>query len=517
MKEIIEKQQKEIEELKAECKKLRERCQNFEHAYHQILFHFKQLQRDKFGRKSERYVANYTQPDIFADETEEVGEEEEREDNIIQIDAHRRRKHKTHKFPPELPRREVIIKAEDTVCKCGLKKQLIRYEITEYLHYVPAVYEVIKQKREVLGCGRGCEGSISTAPNPPKILPKVSVTESVIADIIVTKMDDRQPLYHQEKQLSKRFGIDISRNNLARWFIESGKALQPLINLMKDQVIDYDVASADATSIQVLDEPNREPSQKSYWYCIRGGPPEQKVIVYDYNAEQHKNFLTEWFEGFKGYLHVDAQNIFDDLGAKEEVSLVYCNAHSRRKFEPIAKGANSEGLAKHAMYIYRKLFRIERAAKNMTPAERYSYRLEQSEPILTEYKQWLDTNYPQVLPKSPLGRAMAYNIKHWSGLCRYLQDGRLEFDNNGTEREIKPGVIARKNFLFAYSVPGVYALCIHMSLIRTAIHHGLDAYQYYVALLKQVPYCKTVEDYQALLPWNIKIKKVNDASIAAAA
>jgi len=514
MKKGLVKLQKENEKLRSEINFLREKCQNFEHAYQQLLFHIKQMQRDKFGRRSERYIDN-NQGDLFADESEEDSEEEDPEDNIIQIATHRRRKHKTHKFPPELPRREVIIKAQDRICTCGLAKKLLRYETTELLNYVPAVYEVIVQKREILGCPHGC--SITTAPNPPKILPKVSVTESVIANIIVTKLADRQPLYHQEKQLSTRFGIDVSRNNLARWFIDSAKALQPLINLMQEQIIDYDVASADATSIQVLDEPNRTFAQKSYWYCIRGGPPEQKVILYDYNAEKHKKFLIDWFAGFKGYLHVDAQNIFDDLGAKEDISLVYCNAHSRRKFEPIAKSARTEGLAKHAMYIYRKLFRIEREVKDMEPAKRYSYRLEHAKPILTAYKQWLDTNYPKVLPTSPLGKAIAYNINHWSGLCGYLQDGRLEFDNNGTEREIKPGVIARKNFLFAYSVPGVQALCIHMSLIRTATLHGFDPYKYYVAILKQVPYCKTVEDYEALLPWNMRIKKVSDTNIAVAA
>ena len=118
------------------------------------------------------------------------------------------------------------------------------------------------------------------------------------------------------------------------------------------------------------------------------------------------------------------------------------------------------------------------------------------------------------MPKSPLGKAFAYSIKHWNGLTRYLEDGRLEIDNNGTEREIKPGVITRKNFLFAKSVAGARALCIHMSLIRTAILHGFDPYKYYVAFLEQIPHCKTVEDYEALLAWNIGIKRVREPKVA---
>ena len=103
---------------------------------------------------------------------------------------------------------------------------------------------------------------------------------------------------------------------------------------------------------------------------------------------------------------------------------------------------------------------------------------------------------------------MKYALKHWDGLVRYLEDGRLSIDNNHTEQEIKPFVIARKNFLFAGSQEGSRALCVHFSLIRTAKLHGLDPYRYYVKVMKDIPYCQTVEDYEALLPWNINLEKV---------
>ena len=116
------------------------------------------------------------------------------------------------------------------------------------------------------------------------------------------------------------------------------------------------------------------------------------------------------------------------------------------------------------------------------------------------------------LPQSPIGKACAYALRHWPGLIRYLDDGRLEADNNATEREIKPVVIARKNFLFANSVDGVKAICVHMSLIRTAILHGFDPYHYYVAIMKAIPHCQRVEDYEALLPWNIKLAKIGETA-----
>ncbi len=484
----------------------------------------KDFQRHRFGSKSERYLDPDlpVQGDLFA---EIFGEEElvpatepEEGDNVISIAAHKRCK-RNSKLPTNLPHREEIIKAENDICSCGAKKTLLKYIISKRLHQIPERYEIIVQKREVLICTRGCQNSISTAPNPLRILPKAQVTEEFLANIIVSKLHDRQPLYHMEQKFKNRFGFEIARNKLARWFIDTSKALQPLINLMKDEIIGYDVASCDPTSIQVLSEPGRKATQKSYWYCFRGGPPDKKVIVYDYNATAHKKYLVNWFAGFKGYIHVDAQNIFDELAKQPGTFMAYCNSHARRKYEPIAKATKGAGLATEAMRVYRKLYKIEDHIKvnKFNPSQCFMYRLNKAKPIIDAYQKWLEQSYPTTLPKSALGKALAYSLNHKKELATYLNDGRLSIDNNGTEQEIKPVVMSRKNFLFAYSVAGAKALCIHMSLIRSAILHGLDPYHYYVAVMKVIPYCETAEDYEKLLPWNIKLPKVCEYAEAAVA
>lgn len=94
--------------------------------------------------------------------------------------------------------------------------------------------------------------------------------------------------------------------------------------------------------------------------------------------------------------------------------------------------------------------------------------------MIESLKTWLDQHYPLTLPKSSLGKAMAYCLRYWDGLCTFLNDGRIEINNNLTEQEIKPLVMARKNFLFANTIAGAKALCVHFSLIRTAKKHGLD-------------------------------------------
>ena len=149
---------------------------------------------------------------------------------------------------------------------------------------------------------------------------------------------------------------------MARWLIDLTEPLCPIYNLYKEGVIDYDVASCDATIFQVLNEPGRLAETKSYAYCIRGGEPGKSVALYEYNDLLHKQFVKNWFDGYEDYLHVDGDNFFELVG--EFADLVNCNAHARRKFEPIAQGSKGKGLAKEALRYFKELYKIEREAKH---------------------------------------------------------------------------------------------------------------------------------------------------------
>ena len=499
--------QSELALVSARCQQFEKRCEQYAQAYDSLLEQIKELQRNRFGKKSERFIdPESPQLGLFEtthDKFAQADKINESEAEAQPIASTRKKQKKTEKNIPT--RIEIIpVPDEKKLCLCGQCKKVIRYEIKHLIHHQPATHEVIEQRREVVACEAGCLGEIIIAPAPLHVLPKIKATEEFLSFLIVSKLDDRQPLYHLEKQLRERHGLDCSRQSMARWLIELMAPLQPLYNLLKDAVIDYDIASCDATTLQVLKEPGRRAETKSYVYCVRGGTPGKSVVLYDYNEKLHKQFVNEWFEGFRGYLHVDGDNFFDLVA--EIADLVNCNAHARRKFEPIAQAAKGKGLAKEALRYFKELYKIEREAKNnsMTPEQRYLLRQQKSKPLMEKFKRWLEEMYPTTLPQSPLGKAMKYCLNLWEGLTRFLEDGRLEADNNLTEQQIKPFVIARKNFLFADSVDGAKALCMHMGFILTAKLHGHDPYHYYVRLLKSIPYCNSVEDYEALLPWNMK-------------
>jgi transposase len=370
----------ENQALKAELTLFQKRCEQYSQAYDLLKEQIKEMQRHRFGQRSERYIdPEHPQLSLFQDNhtlfsNAEVAGEQLPEDSF-QVAAHTRKKKKTNS--KNLPRRIEIIplSEKDKQCSCGACKTVIRYETKESIHYQPCVIEIIEQRREVAACPKGCDGSILTAPAPLHILPKIKATSEFLAFLVVSKLDDRQPLYHLERQLSERHGIDCSRQTMARWLIDLMAPLRPMYNLLKDRVIDYDVASCDATTLQVLNEPGRPAETKSYVYCIRGGPTKESVILYDYNAVEHKQFVYDWFVGFSGYLHVDGDNFFDLVGS-ENASIVNCNAHARRKFEPIARANKGKGIAKKALRFFKELYKVEREAKNnqLTPELRYQLR-----------------------------------------------------------------------------------------------------------------------------------------------
>ncbi|HEV2524587.1 MAG TPA: transposase, partial [Gammaproteobacteria bacterium] len=261
--------EEKIKLLEEELQFYKERCEKLETQVNELL-------RNRFGKKSERFTEE--PPESGEDNEGDLSEDESKEEDEWVL--YRRRKKNKNKR--DIPRRAVIIPVpeEQRQCSCGCQKTFIRYEMKELYNYQPAVFEIIEQKREVVACPKGCDGAIVTAPAPLQVLPKVRVTEEFLSFLIVSKLDDRQPLYHLEQQLRERYGVECNRQKMARWMIELVEPLRPMFNLMKDEAITYDVSSCDATTLQVLREPGRAAETKSYVYCMRGGAPGKEVVLY---------------------------------------------------------------------------------------------------------------------------------------------------------------------------------------------------------------------------------------------
>lgn len=293
----------ENQDLKTDVQTLKTELQLYKEEYDQLLQKYAQAIRDRFGKKSERFVdsanTDFEQLPLFptTDSTDVAVSTDSGNPGDIETITYTRKKKGTQSPDiANIPTREIIIPVPeaDRLCVCGCQKEIIGYEVRQRLNFQPAIFELLIEKREKRACRKGCgqnedeikngNRAVVTAPAPNHILSKCKASESLLAYIAVSKVLDRQPLYHLEKSIDQRYGWHIPRQTMARWMIQLSDKLQPLINLMKDEVIGYDIAALDATTLQVLEEPGRSPETKSQAYCIRGGPPDKRVILYEYNA-----------------------------------------------------------------------------------------------------------------------------------------------------------------------------------------------------------------------------------------
>ncbi|MEE5107992.1 IS66 family transposase, partial [Pseudomonas alliivorans] len=195
---------------------------------------------------------------------------------------------------------------------------------------------------------------------------------------------------------------------------------------------------------------------------------------------------------------------YNALALQPGVERLACMAHARRKFVDAQKVQPKckTGRADIALMMINKLYGIERELKSVSDEQRFMGRQEKSLPILAQLKSWLDKTQSQVTPQSVLGKAVHYLVNNWSRLERYVEAGYLPIDNNAAERAIKPFVIGRKAWLFSDTVNGASASAKIYSLVESAKVNGREPYTWLRHVLERLPHAASVEDYEALLPWN---------------
>jgi transposase len=386
-------------------------------------------------------------------------------------------------------------------------------EVRQEIKYIPAEVKVVKHVRYVYSC-RHCEREeletpIVTAPMPKPVYSGSLASPSIMAHIMNQKYVDGLPLYRQEKQFA-RLGVALSRQTIANWMIYGANQwLGLLYDRMHQLLLKQDILHADETTLQVLHEPGRPATSNSYLWLYRTGKEGPPTILYDYQETRAGKNAKEFLTGFKGYLQVDGYAGYHKV---PDVILVGCWAHARRKFTealnalPSSKRLSSV-TATDGLLFCNQLFAIERELKDLSSEERYEKRFKRSKPVLDAFLSWLKIQEHKVLPKSALGQAINYCLNQWEKLVAFLKDGRLELDNNRSERSIKPFVIGRKNWLFSNTPKGARASAIIYSIVETAKANGLNPYFYLNFLFEKLPNMDTTDEgaLDKLLPWSTSL------------
>lgn len=472
-----------------------------QHAAYQVA----QLRHQLYGRKSEKLkeLQHPTLPgfeqQVF-DEKQGVNEEEDPEEPAVQ-DKHQKKTGRKP-LPGHLPRERVIhdLPKVDQQCDCGHPLHKIGEETSEQLDYIPAQVKVIQHVRYKYAC-KVCENTVKTAPAPAQPIPKSIATANLLAHVFVSKFDDHLPLYRQA-EIWQRLGVDLNRATLSNWVVKAGALCAPLIALLKTHMIQSQYVQADETTAVLLKKTKER--TKSYMWVYKTGYGKNQALVYEFQESREGKHPTAFLSGFNGYLQGDAYSGYNAVSSRKDITRVGCMAHARRKFvEVINMAPNKQGFAHQVVKKIQEIYRVEEKIKQevMPPDKVRDYRKKHAEPLLNDLKTGLDDIKPKTPPKGPLGKAIAYAVGHWAELTRYLEDGKLEIDNNACERAIRPFTVGRKNWLFMGNMAGAQGSAALYSLIETAKANGIDAYKYLCYVLDMIPKLKP-EQLSQLLPWN---------------
>ena len=450
-------------------------------------------------------------------EAEMVVEEADSAETETEIPAHTRRKPGRRPISPDFPRIEVVhdIPEGDKVCACGCELTRIGEEVSEKLDVIPQKIRVIRHIRPKYAC-RSCEGveddrpTVRIAAMPDQIIPQGIVTPSLLAYILVNKFADGLPFYRQSVMFG-RLGVDISRATMSGWAIRAGRAVEPLIELLQQEIRSGPVINMDETPVQVLKEPGRENTTKSYMWVMRGGPPDRPVVLFHYAPSRGRAVAEELVGGFKGYLQTDGFAGYNALGGRDGITHVGCLAHVRRRFHDVIKAGGKKkkgGVAQTILNLIAKVYQKEKQARKREakPDEILAMRQKEIKPLLDKIRDTLLDRKPAVPPKSLLGKAIAYALDQWPRIQAYLGHPGLTPDNNLAENAIRPFAVGRKNWLFAGSPTGAKTSANIYSLIESAKANGLNPLDYLNEVFEKLPRAKSEYKLRQLLPGRIAAK-----------
>ena len=411
-----------------------------------------------------------------------------------------------------LPVEEIVydLPQNEQVCPaCEGHLHAMGADVRTEIKVIPATITVVKHIRTKYAC-RHCQNHeiktpIKTASMPTTAFPNSLASPSAVAHILCQKFVEGSPLYRQQAAL-QRLGFELSRQTMANWMIAGAGWLDKLYTRMALHLRKRDIAHADETTLQVLHEEGRAAQTDSFMWLYRSGRDGPPIVLFEYQPTRAAEHPRKFLKGFCGLLHVDGYVGYEGLPG---VTLVGCFSHARRKFVEAlnilpAAARKQGGTPSHAGLAFcDALFKIERDLHDATAQERFAARLQRSKPVLEKFRLWLEEMDSKVLPKSTLGTAVTYCRNQWTKLNNFLLDGRLELDNNRSERAIKPFVIGRKNWLFSNTAGGARSSAVIYSLVETAKENGLNPFPYLTYLFEQLPNLnlKDPEALDRLLPW----------------
>jgi transposase len=411
-------------------------------------------------------------------------------------------------LPADLPRKRIVhdLAENQKPCPCcGKMRKVIGEEVAEKLEFVPASLQVLQIVQIKYACDdceqAGLNPQIELAEKPASPIEKGLAGPGLLAYVIVSKYGDHLPLNRLEKIL-ERHKIQIARSTMCDWVAQSATALEPLYNLMVQEVKAGKVIHTDDTPVDVLDEKVKHSTRTGrLWVYV--GNKEHPQTVFSYTPDRSRDGPMQFLKDWSGYLQADAYAGYNAVYAGQaggKVIEVACWAHARRKF---FDARDSEvAIGTQALGHVRLLYDVEDQANQAFQAQakdaetrslssmRQELRQRLAVPRLQQFKAWLQSqqiaNGGQVMSKSPMGQAITYALNQWDALCVYTTDGDLSIDNNISENALRRVALGRNNWTFLGSDAGGKTAAIHFSLIASCQRHEVNPLEYLKDVLDRI-------------------------------
>jgi transposase len=466
-----------------QIRELAETLRQQDHLIARLQHQLEQLLRARYGKKGEKVDPDQLllfAHDILAQSEPTSPAARPPEPVESKSDGHGRKP-----LPASLPRKRVVhdVAPEDRACpECGGERRPIGAEAREQLEYVPASLVVLVHVRPKYAC-RACAAHVVIAPRLPEPIERGLPGTGLLAHVITSKLADHLPLYRQEG-IFRRNGVELSRSTMCDWMAASAGLLEPIVKAMARRVLASKVIGTDDTPVTVQDHAGKGSKTGRLWAYL--GDRDNPFIIYGYTPDRSRDGPERFLKDYSsGYLQSDAYAGYDGLHARGLVE-VGCWAHARRKFHEARTSAPERSHA--AIAWIGRLYSVEREARDggWDDARLTAARAERSRPLLESFGAWLEGEARKVLPKSPVGEAIAYAQSNWTALVRYLESPYLSIDNNATENAIRPIAVGRKNWLHLGSDRGGRTAATLLSLVQSCKALGNEPFAYLRDVLDRV-------------------------------
>ena len=463
------------------------------------------LQRMLFGQKSEKLIHQIDQLEL---ELEELyiarGQSQHREPEPV-LESPVKAPAPKRNWPDTLPREVQRHVPTPTCCPdCGSAWQTLGEDISEMIERVPATFKVIRHVRPKLACTQ-CD-KVVQAPAPSRPLARGSAGPGLLANVMVSKYLDHQPIYRQCR-IHERSGVELAESTVGDWVGEVHHLLRPLISTLRQYVLSAEKLHADDTPIAVLAPGTGKTKQARLWTYVRDDRPaglsQAPAVWFAYSANRQGIHPQTHLKDFSVILQADAYAGYDAIYATGKVTEAGCWAHARRKFHDIHI-TSATPITTHVLAQIAALYHIEASIRGSPANERRRVRQERAQPLLHELHEWLGSQREAISRKSITADAIGYAMNHWKALTRYLEDGRIEIDNNAAERALRGVALGRKNYLFLGSDAGGERAASLYSLLGSARLNEINPETYLRHVLTVIA-DHPVNRVAELLPWNLQL------------